>query len=78
MLLNFELWAGCAATNSTRTVTPGTPKTGNASQDWMVPAGWTVHSTIWQADGGSMPGSGLNWPFATVMYQGDSVVIFVR
>jgi len=47
-LLNFELWAGCAATNKARTVTKGIPKTGNASSDWMVPPGWAVHSTQWQ------------------------------
>jgi hypothetical protein len=36
-LLNFELWAGCAATNNTRTVTDGTPTTGNPLFDWRVP-----------------------------------------
>lgn len=78
-LLNFELWAPCAATNENRLptlTTPGTPISTNATKNWMVPPGWTVHSTIWQLDG--TLASGLFWPFATVMYKGDSVVIFIR
>lgn len=75
-LLNFVVWSGCAATNTPQTVTLGTPKTGNASRDWSVPEGWTVHSTTWQPDGSNA--SGLYWPFATVIHKGDSVAIFIR
>jgi hypothetical protein len=75
-LLNFVVWSGCAATNTPQTVTLGIPKTGNASREWFVPRGWTVHSTIWQPEGSQA--SGLYWPFATIIYKGDSVAIFIR
>jgi hypothetical protein len=35
-----------------------------------------VHSTIWQPEGSQA--SGLYWPFATIIYKGDSVAIFIR
>lgn len=69
-LFNFNQWAGCAATNTPQTVTPGTPG------GWLVPAGWTVHSTLWQAGGNEK--SGLYWPFATVIYKGRDVAILIR
>jgi hypothetical protein len=69
-LFNFNQWAGCAATSTEQTVTPGTPKIGN---DWLVPVGWTVHSTLWQPNGG-----GMFWPFATVISKGGEVAIFIR
>lgn len=69
-LLNFNLWAGCAASGSAQSVTPGTPKTG---KDWVVPAGWSVHSTLWQPNGG-----GMYWPFATIVSKGSEVVLLVR
>lgn len=70
-LLNFNMWAGCAATGSARSVTPGTHKTGG--KDWKVPPGWSVHSTLWQPNGG-----GQYWPFATVISKGSEVVLLVR
>jgi len=74
-VLNFEQWAGCAAANTPQTVTAGIPVTGIAGKDWLVPAGWTVHSTIWLPDGSEL---GLYWPFATVIYNADSVAVLVR
>lgn len=73
---NFAQWVGCAATNVSQTMSRGTPRTGNTTQDWLVPAGWTVYSTIWQPDGSEA--EGLYWPFATVIYKGDSVVVLIR
>lgn len=70
-LLNFNLWASCAATGSAQSVTPGTPKT--PGKDWVVPAGWSVHSTLWQPNGG-----GMYWPFATIASRGSEVVLLVR
>lgn len=75
-VLNFERWSGCAATNTPQTVTPGTPKTGDPQKDWMVPQGWTVHSTIWLPDGSAE--LGLYWPFATVIYKGRNLVVLIR
>lgn len=69
-LYNFNQWASCAATSTAQTFTPGTPKIG---KDWLVPAGWTVHSTLWQPNGG-----GQYWPFATIIYKGSEVAILVR
>lgn len=69
-LHNFAQWAGCAATNTPQKVTTGTPG------GWLVPDGWTVHSTLWQAGGNDK--SGVYWPFATVIYKGRNVAILIR
>jgi hypothetical protein len=45
--------------------------------DWRVPTGWTVFSTLWQADGSSAIDNGLYWPFVTVVHKDDSIVIFI-
>lgn len=52
--------------------------TGKAGFDWEVPPGWNVYSTLWQADGASVADNGLYWRFATVIYKGDSAVVFIR
>lgn len=75
-VLNFERWSGCAATNTPQTVTAGTPVTGDPTRDWLVPQGWTVHSTIWLPDGSAE--LGMYWPFATVIYKADSLVVLIR
>ena len=69
-LFNFNKWAGCAATNTPQDVTPGTPG------GWLVPAGWTAHSTMWQVGGTEK--SGRYWPFATIIHKGGEVAILIR
>jgi hypothetical protein len=59
-LQNFELAAGCLATNTSKTVTSGLPTNGNRSQDWQVPAGWKVHSVMWLPTGTAVSG-GIYW-----------------
>eukprot|EP00882_Tetradesmus_deserticola_P012343 GHRQ01013082.1.p1 GENE.GHRQ01013082.1~~GHRQ01013082.1.p1 ORF type:complete len:319 (+),score=51.77 GHRQ01013082.1:1236-2192(+) len=64
-LFNFEIWAPCAATNQSRTVTPGYVRMSNPALEWLRPVGWTVVSTQWVMDGPAQ--SGVYWPFATVL-----------
>ncbi|WIA41719.1 hypothetical protein OEZ86_009064 [Tetradesmus obliquus] len=77
-LLNFNLWAGCAATNTPHTVTPGVPVTGDSDKDLLLAKGWAVHSTHWQPDGAGTEHNGLYWPFAAVLHKAGYVIIVVR
>jgi hypothetical protein len=72
----LQLWAPCAATNSTRTITPGWVRMSNSFLEWLRPAGWRVVSTLWVKDGPAQ--AGVYWPFATVLLKGSQMAFLIR
>jgi hypothetical protein len=73
---SLQLWAPCAASNSSRTRTSGYVRMRNSSQEWLRPAGWTVLSTLWVMDGPAQ--AGVYWPFATVLLKGNLMAFLIR
>eukprot|EP00775_Hariotina_reticulata_P007421 gene7421-7630_t len=74
--LNLARWAACAATNTSYQSTPGLPTVRNTSLNWIVPDGWKVYRTLWQADG--TPQSGKYWPLAVILTKGRSLLVLIR
>lgn len=85
-LQNFGHWSSCVSKNgsgsrSTRTsVTRGYPKSSNASEAWLKPAGWKSVSTLWLQSSNSKAADAawFDTPFAAVLVKDSILTVLVR